>query len=246
MNLNKTKEYLNIVNQQLSKIEESESKNIEDAANVISDTLEKDGLIYIFGTGHSQMFSLEMFYRAGGLVPVHPMLEASVAMYTGTKTSEYERVPDIGKVIFKKSGMTSKDTLIIVSHSGRNPMPVDLAESAKAAGVSIITIASGAFMAGVSSRHPSGKFVKDFADVIIDNHCDLGDAVIDIEGMSTKVAGTSSILSIAIIESIVATTINICVNRGFTPPVWMSGNLDNGDAHNEQHYLQYRNRIPYL
>ena len=192
------------------------------------------------------MFSLEMFYRAGGLVPVNPMLQASVAMYTGTITSEYERLENIGDKIFDKSGMTSKDTLIIVSHSGRNSMPIDLAIAAKKAGVKIITIVSKNFMEGITSRHKSGKFVKDFADVIIDNHCMLGDATIQIDGMKSKVAGTSSILSISILESLVAETVKKCVDNGYYPPVWVSGNVDEGDKMNRENYLKYRNRVCYL
>lgn len=238
--------YFDIVKSQLCEIQNDEVENIDKASDIMSETLQNDGLIYVFGSGHSQMFSLEMFYRAGGLVPVNPMLQASVAMYTGTITSEYERLENIGDKIFDKSGMTSKDTLIIVSHSGRNSMPIDLAIAAKKAGVKIITIVSKNFMEGITSRHKSGKFVKDFADVIIDNHCMLGDATIQIDGMKSKVAGTSSILSISILESLVAETVKKCVDNGYYPPVWVSGNVDEGDKMNRENYLKYRNRVCYL
>lgn len=239
-------EYLSIVHDQLRVIEEKEKDNIVKASKILAKTLENDGIIYAFGTGHSQMFAIEMFYRAGGLVPVNPMLEPSVAMYSGMKSSEFERLPGIGKVIFEKSRMTSNDCLLIVSHSGRNSMPVDLAIAAKEAGVKVITIASSNFMNGVQSRHKSGNFVKDYADVFIDNRCAYGDAVLDIEGMDSKVVGTSSILSITIVECIVATTIDLCLEAGFKPPVWISGNVEGGDAKNMINYMKYRNRIPYL
>lgn len=244
--MDRIREYIEIVQRQLNDIEKNEKENIKEAAKILKDTLKQDRIIYVFGSGHSQMFSLEMFYRAGGLVPVNPMLESSVAMTNGTKTSEYERIHEIGNIICEKSGMKEGDCLIVVSHSGRNPMPVDLVMEAKKKGVKIITIVSNDFMSGIESRHRSGKFVKDFADVIIDNHCILGDAVIEIEGMPSKVAGTSTILSVAIIESMIATTIELCVKDEFIPPVWVSGNLDNGDEINMKNYYKFRNRIPYL
>lgn len=238
--------YLDIVKDQLNDIQNNEGSKISEAASIMANTLKNDGLIYVFGSGHSQMFCLEMFYRAGGLVPVYPMLQASVAMYTGTITSEYERLENIGDKVFDKSGMTAKDTLIIISHSGRNSMPIDLAMAAYNAGVKIITIVSKQFMNGITSRHKSGKFVKDFASVVIDNHCILGDATIQIPGMPSKVAGSSSILSISILESLVAETVSLCAKDNFYPPVWVSGNVDHGDKLNKENYLNYRNRVPYL
>jgi len=241
-----TSDYLGLVYAQLTDINENEQENIESAAELMKETLVNDGIIYVFGCGHSQMFSMEMFYRTGGLVPVNPMLQPAVSMASGSITSEYERLEGIGKKVFEKSGMTSKDTLIIVSHSGRNPMPIDLAMSAKEAGVSVVTIASGAFMDGVTSRHSSGKFVKDFADVVINNHCVYGDAVVEVEGMDSKIAGTSSILSIFILGTLVVNVVDKCVKEDFYPPIWISGNVDGGDEKNKINYLKYRDRIPYL
>lgn len=241
-----TEEYIGIVKGQLEDIEENESENILKAAHLMKDTLINDGLIYVFGSGHSQIFSIEMFYRAGGLVPVNPMLEASVAMNTGTMTSEYERVTGIGTKIFEKSGMKEGDTLIVVSHSGRNPMPIELARAASKAGIKVITIVSSEFMKGVSSREASGKFVKDYAEIVIDNHCIYGDAVLEFDGLDMKAVGTSSILSITILESMVANTIELCLEEGYTPPIWVSGNVDDGDKKNNENYLKFRSRIPFL
>ena len=241
-----TKKFMEIVHSQLNEIENEEGKNIDQASDIMAQTLQNDGLIYVFGSGHSQMFCLEMFYRTGGLAADSPLLQASVAMYTGAITSDYGRLENIGDKIFDRSGMTSNDCLLVVSHSGRNSMPIDLVMSAKKAGVKIITIASKKFMEGVSSRHKSGKFVKDFADVVIDNHCYMGDAVIEIDGMPSKVSGSSSILSIAVIESLVAETVKKCVDNGFVPKIWVSGNVDEGDKMNQESYLMYRRRVPYL
>lgn len=136
-----------------------------------------------------------------------------------------------------------KDTMIIVSISGRNAAVVDMALSAKSKGMKVIALTSLEFTGSVTSRHSSGKLLKDISDVVIDIKCVSGDACLSMDGMDHKFCGTSTVLGMAVMEAIIAQTIEKCVKNGYIPPVYVSSNLDEGDAINNEHIKNYKNKI---
>ena len=98
----------------------------------------------------------------------------------------------------------------------------------------------------VTSRHPSGKKLYEFASILLDNHGDMGDASVELEGFPQKVASTSTVVGAALLNAVVARACEIILEAGQTPPVFMSGNLDGGDAHNKAVMRERADNIFYL
>ncbi len=240
-------EYYEIVKEQLERQMTEEAENIEKVAQYCADSITKKRVIHVFGCGHSQMFAMEVFYRAGGLVPVNALIIPHLALFPKAKLSTIqERVEGFSGEYLKLENTSADDTMIIVSISGRNAGVVDMALEAKKIGMKVVALTSKEFSGSVSSRHSSGMHLKDAADVAIDIKCVSGDACLSMPGMRDKFSGTSTILGMMVMNAIMARTIELCVERGYTPPVYVSSNLDSGDVINAEYIKQYRDLVTCL
>src|SRR5690625_2052230 len=240
-------EYYEIVKDQLEKQMTEEKENIEKAAEICSEAVMKDRLIHVFGCGHSQMFAMEVFYRAGGMVPVNALLVPHLSLSPKAKLSTFqERVEGFSQELLDLENTSSDDAMIIVSISGRNAAVVDMALAAQEKGMKVIALVSEKFSSHVSSRHSSGKNLKDVADIVIDIKCVQGDACLSLEGFQTKFSGTSTVLGMTVMNAIMARTIELCVEKGHTPPIYVSSNLDEGDDINKKYIEEYRGIISCL
>ena len=161
-------------------------------------------------------------------------------------SSEMERMPGYGKIILDGEICRAGDVLIIHSVSGRNAVTVDMAEAARERGMTVIVLTNMNTATAVKSRHPSGKKLHDFADILIDNHGDHGDASVEIAGFSQKVAPSSTVVGAAILNAVTARASEILMESGITPPVFMSGNIDGGDEHNKRTINEHCDNIFYM
>lgn len=240
-------EYLKIINEQLHREIMEEGPAIEQAAEYCAASITAGRLIHVFGCGHSQMFAMEVFYRAGGLVPVNALLIPHLALFPKAKLSTIqERMEGFSAGYLELEDTDARDTMIIVSISGRNSAVIDMAIAAKKIGMKVIALLSRQFSDITVSRHTSGKKLGDIADVIIDIKCVAGDAVLRMEGLTPSFCGTSTVLGMVIMESIVAQTVENCVKQGYNPPIYTSSNLDQGDAINAEFIRQYSKLISCL
>ena len=236
----KHQEFFNIVMQQLQDQFHQEEEKIEEAAQYCANSVSKERVIHVFGCGHSQMFAMEVFYRAGGIVPVNALLVPHLALFPKAKLSTIqERVEGFSNEYLALQNTSPDDTMIIVSVSGRNAAVVDMALAAREVGMKVIAMTSMKFSDAVTSRHSSGKMLKDVADVVIDIKCVEGDAVLSLEGMEPKFNGTSTILGMTVIDCITARTVELCMEKGKTAPIYVSSNLDRGDAINKELIKKY-------
>lgn len=240
-------EFYNTAMGQLEKQFHDERERIEEAAQSCADSVTKKRLIHVFGCGHSQMFAMEVFYRAGGLVPVNALLIPHLALFPKAKLSTLqERVEGFSGEYLNLENVSADDTMIIVSISGRNAGVVDMALAAKEIGMKVIALTSKTFSGNVSSRHSSGKNLKDVADVVIDIKCVEGDACMSLPQMEAKFTGTSTILGMMVMDCIMARTVELCVEAGVVPPIYVSSNLDRGDKINAEYIAEYKDLIDCL
>lgn len=240
-------EYYEVIKQQLEDQFSQEQEAIEQAAQCCAKSIMAKRVVHVFGCGHSQMFAMEVFYRAGGLVPVNALLIPHLALFPKAKLSTLqERVEGVSGQYLDLCNTDSKDTMIIVSISGRNAGVVDMALAAQEKGMKVVALSSKQFGQAVTSRHSSGKTLQQVADILIDVKCVAGDAAMSIEGMEPKFCGTSTVLGMTVMEAIMARTVEICVENGYVPPVYVSSNLDKGDAINAEHIRNYRDMIDCL
>lgn len=240
-------EYHSVIKAQLEVQFDQEGANIEKAAEYCAASVSSGRVIHVFGCGHSQMFAMEVFYRAGGLVPVNALLIPHLALFPKAKLSTLqERVEGFTGNYLELEDVDARDTMIIVSISGRNAGVVDMALEAKKIGMKVVALVSKQFASSTTSRHSSGKNLMDLADVVIDIKCVAGDAVLELDGLEPHFCGTSTVLGMAVMESIVAQTVENCIAAGYTPPIYVSSNLDKGDAINDEHIRNYSKLISCL
>jgi len=236
--------YIENIEKLIQDIKENQIDVIQLCAKKIAESLANNQRIHLFGTGHSHMFAEELFYRAGGLVNINPILEEGLMLHAGAMKSTYlERVEGYAKVIFNNHPLKKGDILIIASNSGRNAVTIEFASIAKEKGLFIIVLTSMKHTQSVGSRHKSGKLLYEFGDIVIDNKGCIGDASVELQGLDRKVAPTSTVIGTMILNAIVAETVEIMVGKGVTPEIYASSNIDNGEAINNQYINKYKGEI---
>ncbi len=241
------KDYFKKVREILDVVEETQSETMVESAKVIAESIKNDGVLHVFGCGHSQMYAMELFYRAGGLVPVNAILTPAISLEPKAPLStQGERQAGLAKSILDNENINKGDVLIIASTSGRNAVPVEMAIEAKARGLKVITLTSYEFTKNVTSRHESGKKTYEFSDIVLDNCGVLGDAIFEVEGVKAKFAPTSSVIGFTMLQAIVAQVVEYLAAEGYNPPIWVSANTDEGDNINQAYIEKYRNRISCL
>jgi len=212
------KEYSEKIVAKLSQVCENEESNIKKAALLITNAILNKKHIYIFGCTHSSILAEEVFYRAGSLAEYEPLFAPGLSV-TNAKpvlTSLMERNEQFGRDIVSCSRLEKGDILVIISTSGKNAVPVEVALRAKDLGVRLVVITS-------MDTEP---------DVIIDNHVDPGDATMKIAG--NLMGPISTILGAFILHSISMEIAEELVKKGLEPNVFTSANIPQGMGKNEK------------
>jgi len=240
-------EYVEQIRRSLDQIEEREAERIRQAARKTAETIMQGGVIHLFGCGHSHILTEEVFYRAGGLAPIHPFLVEPLMLHEGAvRSSELERQNGLAASFMHNQDIRPGEVMIVLSTSGRNPVPVDVVQIAKAKGAYTIGITSLQYSQSQPSRHVSGKHLYDAVDLVIDNHAVKGDAVLTYPGVPVPFAPTSTVIGAVILNGIFAEAIVMMTDQGYEPPVFLSGNIDGADERNRQLIARYRDRISLL
>lgn len=242
------KTYFDQVRAALDAVERTQTEAIRTAAGRMIDAVVQGRALFAFGATHSFIVAQELVYRTGGLMLVNPIYPHGMdfSVHPLPATSQMERVPGLGATLLDMSPAVSGDVLLIASTSGRNAVVVDMALRARDKGVTVIGMTALAYTHGVTSRHPSGKKLADLCDVVIDNGAPYGDAAVNVPGFAQKIAPLSSVTGCAIANALVTEVVEGLVARGRVPPVFMSANLDGGDAFNRRLLAENRERIHYL
>ncbi|PLS02062.1 SIS domain-containing protein [Neobacillus cucumis] len=231
----------------LGNIKEKENESIKAAGKKISHCIQNGGIVHAFGCGHSHMLGEELFYRAGGLAPINPILIEELMLHKGAvRSSKLEQSEDFAEEFLSDLDIRSEDVVLVVSTSGRNPVPLDVAQFAKEQGAFVITLSSHIYTQNISSRHKSGKYLSDFADLAIDNHISIGDAIIDLPSLDVPFGSGSTVIGAAIVNGIMIEAIENMVANNYIPPIFKSSNADGAQEHNKYLIDKYKNRIPLL
>ena len=210
---------------------------------MVADVIQADGIIYIFGCGHSHLIGLDCFYRAGGLANVSAMLDTDLMLHNGAaKSSVLEKMSGIAESILDRYCITEKDMLIVVSTSGKNAVPVEMAQAASRRGIRNISLVSSAYFADKKSD----PLLYECSNMYIDNCVPHGDAVINITGSEVKMGSVSTVASSFIMQAILLEGAEAAAKEGIKVPVYMSGNVEGGAEYNRDLIAKYMPRIKHL
>lgn len=231
-------EYLEKITTVLRRIEQEEQEKLKLAARLVADTIKKDGLIFTFGCGHSHLPGLDAFYRAGGLANVSPMLDTDLMLHNGAaKSSRMEKMSGIASEVFRRYTPSEKDMLFVFSASGKNQVPIEMADAAKHAGVKCVGVSSLAYA-------ERGGALHQHVDIAIDCKVPYGDACMDVG--DAKMGGLSTYTACFILNTCLIEGARLSLSDGVKPPVYLSGNVEGGREHNIVLENLYMGRIKHL
>ena len=238
---------LAVVRAQLDQIEATQGDAIAAAAQLIADCVANGNVLQIFGTGHSEALAMELSGRAGGLIPSSKIALRDLILFGGEDPElladpKAERDPALARRVWDLAPITPGDVVVIASQSGGNGSTVEMATIARAAGHPLIAITSLAHSTAITSRHPSGLRLFEIADVVIDNAAPYGDGVLPLPAGGT-VCAISSIGNSVIAQMLVAEVTSRLLEADAEPPIYLSANIAEGDAHNDVWEARYKGRI---
>ncbi|MFY4719119.1 SIS domain-containing protein [Streptomyces sp. LaBMicrA B280] len=232
----------------LQRLREEEAEAIESAGALLADTVERGGRLFAFGAGHSSLAAQDVVYRAGGLALMNLLTVPGVVgvdVTPATLGSALERVDGLASAVLDTSPLRPGDALVIISLSGRNALPVEMAQRARALGIKVIGVTSVAYAAQTTSRHSSGTFLKDHCDLVLDSKIAVGDAELTLDTIPAPFAPASTVVTTALMQAVLATTAATLADHGIEPPLLRSGNVDGGHDWNNRVMDEYGDRIFY-
>jgi uncharacterized phosphosugar-binding protein len=207
---------------------EAQSEAIDEASRLCADAIAVDGLVHLFGTGHSRIPVEEMFPRYGSFPGFNPIVELSMTFHTqvvganGQRQAMFiERVEGLAERILANFELPPTDVMMIFSASGRSAVPVEMAVGARERGLKVVAFTSVAESRAREPVHRAGRLL-DHADVVLDLATPPGDAMVAIDGLEMPVAPGSSVAAVVLVNEIKARTAALLVERGAMPPVLTS------------------------
>lgn len=228
----------------LDNIRNTQKDNIAEAAKLIAECIEIGGIVHTYGAGHSHELAEDVFFRAGTLVPIGVVHDAGTSGTTDVVKSAYtERLEGYGFVIFDHVRANRNDAFVVISNSGRNAAGIELAMKARKFGHKVIALTSIGYSKALDSRHSSGSKLFEHADVVLDNCGILGDICVKPDWLKNGLGPTSTIAGSYILHAVMVEAAFILHEKGVKPPVFLSGNYDEGMDYNEQYLSTYWNRI---
>lgn len=232
----------------LERVRDEEAEAITAAGTLIADTVAAEGRLFAFGAGHSSLAAQDVVYRAGGLALMNLLAvpgAVGVDVMPATLGSALERVDGLATAVLDTSPARAGDVLVIISLSGRNALPVEMALHARELGLKVIGVTSVAYGSETKSRHSSGTYLKDHCDVVLDSKIAVGDAELTLDTVSAPFAPASTVVTSALLQAVMATAAGTLADRGIEPPLLRSGNVDGGHEWNGRVFEEYADRIFY-
>lgn len=230
----------------IEKTIETQQDSMERAAQAVAQCLKEGHMVYTLGTGHGHLLALEVFYRAGGMARVCPILDERLMLHIhAAESSLWERREDIVADLLDKYPIGAGDVLIAASNSGRNGAAVLFPAEARKRGATVIALTNMAHTMHVTPRNSAGLRLCETADIVLDNGGAVGDAALEMaDGM--RVGPTSTAVGAAILQAIACRVKEISLEEGWEAEFFKSSNIDGGDEYNAALLEKYGKVIPGL
>lgn len=230
----------------LQRVVSESGESIERAAQLVAEAMRLGGLEYVFGTGHSMLVALETAFRAGELVRVYPVVDLSMlGVPSALRASALEKLPGYSKAIVNSLNIVPNSVAIIVSNSGKNSGPVEMALELRSRGVKTVGITSLEYSRKLPPENPEAKKLYEVVDLVIDNKVPDGDAAYELS-QSVRVFPVSTIVNSFIVHLVNARAAEILLEQGYEPEVWTSVNVPGGKERNRSYIEKYLNILRFL
>ena len=227
----------------LTEVAAAQAEKIDLAAQWIAESVAAGGVWHLFGTGHSHMVAEEAYYRAGGLACVNAILFPALMQHEGPVTStRLERLPGLAEEVLGKEDLRPGEVLVVVSNSGKNAVPVEAAQIAKARGLRTVALTSLAQSRAATLGRGVQQKLFEVCDLVLDNGGAPGDACVAVPGTEALTGATSSLVNIAIVQQLTCDVCRHLAAQGVEPPLFKSANLPGGDAWNAALIARYCER----
>lgn len=219
---------------------------MEEVAQLIANSIAQSGLVHVFGTGHSHMLAEEMFYRAGGLGAVNPILEENLMLHiSASNSTELERRADLADEILSKQFISADDVFILISNSGGNALIERMAHKVREMNIPIVAITSLKHATSPEAR-TDGTKLHELADYVLDNLGAVGDASVIFAEHQIATGPTSTVIGTAMLNAIASRAVEILIEQGIEPEVFSSSNTKVGDEKNHELVKKLQSRIRIL
>jgi uncharacterized phosphosugar-binding protein len=226
-----TKEYLSKGKEIISVVAEQEPK-IKEVAQIFAQSILKGRMVHLFGSGHSRMMVEEMWPRYGSFPGFNPIVELSLSFHNlvvganGQRQAMFlENVSGLAARILRNFDTDPQDTALVISSSGCNVVPIEMAEEFQKRNIKVVALVSKLHLEGSTSKKQDGKKLTDFADLVLDTGAPLGDAMIYLDGLDSPVAPGSTLGGVLLINCIKAEVAKILHENGKSPKVLSSGKI---------------------
>jgi len=217
----------------IERLATEEWAQLRSAAELVATAVGTGHAVHAFGTGHGHMLAEELFYRAGGLVRVRPILFEGLMLHaSGPLSTALERLPGVAAALLDDHHVAAGDVLIVASNSGGNAVVSEMVQLAQERGLRVIAVTSVRHATSPAARPTGFSRIHALADVVIDNGGAVGDAAVHIDGFDRAVAPTSTVVGATVLNAVVAESVQIMVDRGIIPEVYESSNMAGGDVTN--------------
>jgi uncharacterized phosphosugar-binding protein len=227
--------YLDTIAELLARARSANDDAIVGAAGVVARTVAADGIIRLFGSGHSHLLALEAAGRAGGFAGVDVLIDPGMG--------RAETLEGYGSILVREQLWEARDCLFVISHSGRNPAPIEVALAGRGAGLTTIALTALDYSRASASRHSSGRRLFEVCDLVLDTVGVPGDAAVALPGAPVPTGATSTVVGAALLDAVLVEAVAELVRMGVEPPLVRSYNLDGSEAHNAAMFGRYRGRV---
>ena len=242
--LDAAKGYLAAALRILTTLIDSQEQAFAEAVDVLVASVKADGMIYLFGTGHSHMLAEEGHYRAGGMACVVPILRSVVMLHEGAVMgTAFERLPGVAEKVLEDYAIGADDVLIVFSNSGINAVPTEAAKIGRARGAKVIAVTSQAYSRMAAQGR---KRLAELADIVIDNHGPVGDALFALSSDGLMAGPVSTITGAAILNALMVQTATRLIAETGEAPVYVSANMPGAAERNAALVARYRKKNPHL
>lgn len=240
-----SQEYFRLLGALLNRIEVEQMPSIQRAGDLVAAAIARGGIVHTFGAGHSHMIAEEAFFRAGGLAPVNAILDERLVFFRGAaESTQAEREAGYAEVVLQREDIQANDVAIVISNSGRNAVPIEMALGMQSRGLKVIAITNLRQSTGSTSRHSSGKRLFEVADVVIDNCVQEGDASLEVSGTPYRVGPMSTVAGAAIINAVAIEAVDRLRKQGLPAPVFSSANVESAsDAAMNSMIARWQSRV---